>query len=126
MHELAITQSILSLVLAEAAKAGAERVTRVSMKAGEWSSIEPDCVEFYFGVLAKGTIAEGADLSIERVPVRFRCENCELDYAPAEDRFSCPQCSNAKGVLVSGRELLVDSIEVQFADTDIPKSRRRK
>lgn len=117
MHEITATRNILSLVLAEATKAGATRVTRVSLKAGEWSTFDPECIEFCFRVLAQGTPAEGAQLAIERTRVRFRCGSCGLEYSPMDGKFHCPGCSTGVGDLIGGRELFVDSIEVQHADT---------
>lgn len=126
MHEITATRNILSLVLAEASRAGASRVTRVHLKTGEWSTIEPDCVDFYFGVLARGTPAEGAELIIERIPVRYRCGDCGRQYAPTDGRYTCPACSSASGELIMGRELFIDSIEVAHADTDAAKSAGRE
>ena len=126
MHELTATQNILSMVLAEARRVGAAQVVCVSVKVGEWSTIEPDCVDFYFGIIAKGTEAEGARLAIERIPVRYRCGNCGLEYAPEGGSFACPGCSGASGMLISGRELFIDSIEVVHADTGVAKSDGRK
>jgi hydrogenase nickel incorporation protein HypA/HybF len=117
MHELGITQSILDLVLREAERVGASRITKVSLKAGEWSSIEPDCVAFYFDILSKGTPAEGAQVAIERVAVTYACETCGLEYTPPAGTFACPKCASLKGKLITGRELCVDSIEVDHADT---------
>ena len=126
MHELTATQNILSIVLAEAAKVGAARVVRVSVKVGEWSTIEPECMEFCFRVLAQGTPAEGAQLAIERIPVRYRCGSCGLEYIPEGGSYACPGCSGASGTLVSGRELFIDSIEVVHADTRVAKSAGRE
>ena len=118
MHEFTAARNALSLALREAAKLGATRVTSVRMKAGLWSVVELDCVRFHFDTLAKGTPAEDAVLSIEEIPVRYRCESCGLEYTPDDGRFSCPSCPDARGVPVSGRELYVDSIEVQRTDAD--------
>ncbi|MDH7480584.1 MAG: hydrogenase maturation nickel metallochaperone HypA [Armatimonadota bacterium] len=122
MHELGITQNVLSIVLKEATKAGASRVTKVSLKVGEWSTVEPDCLKFYFGILAKGTLAEGAEVAVEQVPVAYACENCGHEYIPLVSAFACPRCSSNKGKLITGRELFVDSIEVENADSGSAKS----
>ena len=104
---------MLSLVLDEAAKQGAARVVRVSIKSGEWSTMDPDCVRTYFDMAAKGTMAEGAEVVIESVPVRFKCSDCGTTYSPA--KVKCPNCSGTKGELTSGREFYVESIEVAHA-----------
>ncbi|HUV03932.1 MAG TPA: hydrogenase maturation nickel metallochaperone HypA [Armatimonadota bacterium] len=122
MHELTATQNILSIALSEAAKVGAARITRISVKVGEWSTFEPDCIRFYFDIIARGTPAEDAALAIETIPVTYACEECGLEYTPVEGRFRCPRCSGVGGTVVSGREIYVESIEVQHADTGDPKS----
>ena len=122
MHELTATQNILSIALNEAAKVGAAWITKISVKVGEWSTFEPDCIRFYFGILARGTPAEGAELVIEAVPVTYACEGCGLEYTPVEGRFHCPRCSGGRGRVASGREIYVESIEVQHADTGDSKS----
>jgi hydrogenase nickel incorporation protein HypA/HybF len=126
MHELTATQGILTIALDEASRIGASRVTRIAVKAGEWSTIEPSCVEFYFATIAKGTPAEDAEISVEVVPVAFECPSCGRQYAPKEGRFSCPGCASGGGKLISGMEFYVDSIEVQHADTCAAESSGRK
>ena len=113
MHEVKAVQSVVSLILDEAVKQGASRVTRVSIKNGEWSTMDPDCVRTYFDESAKGTIAEGAEVAIESVPVRFKCAECGTAYSPA--KVKCPTCSSTKGELISGREFYVESMEVAHA-----------
>ncbi len=117
MHELSATQNILDIVLTEAAKAGALRVVRVKVKSGQWSTFQPDCIEFYFGTLSRGTPAEGACIEIETLPVRYLCRECGMEYEPVEGRFACPQCTCVEGKIIGGREFYIDSIEVQHADT---------
>ena len=113
MHEAKAVQRIVSLVLDEAAKQGAAKVIRVSIKSGEWSTMDPECVRTYFEQGSKGTIAEGAEVAIESVPVRFKCSECGTSYSPA--KAQCPKCSGKTGELISGREFFVESIEVAHA-----------
>ena len=111
MHELAITQSLLDISLAEAAKAGAGRVTVIRLKIGALTGIVPDSVAFYLEMLAKGTPAEGAKLVADVMPVTSRCAACDLTF-PVEDLvFLCPRCAGPSQ-LVTGRELSVESLEV--------------
>ena len=117
MHELTATQNILQFVLKEAAKVGAAKVTRISVKVGEWSTFEPDCIRTSFGILAEGTPAQEAQIDIEMVAVKYKCGSCGTEYVPESGRFSCPKCSSTEGTLISGREIFVDSIEVQNANT---------
>lgn len=67
MHELSIAQNVLEIVLAEAEKNKGKKVKGVYLKLGEGSAIEPDSLIFCFELVSKGTIAEEAEIHIERV-----------------------------------------------------------
>jgi len=112
MHELAITQSLLSIALEHASRAGAKRITRINLVIGDISSIVDDCVQFYFDFISKDTIAEGATLSFKRVSPRFRCYTCGEEFAKEAD-FTCPSCGALGGEVVAGREFFIESIEVE-------------
>ena len=112
MHELSITQSILSLVLEQARAAQAARVTKISLTIGELTGIVDDCVQFYFELLSKDTIAAGASLSFERPDTSLRCRNCDTVFHPENLDWACPDCREQKVEIVSGRECQVNSIEV--------------
>jgi hydrogenase nickel incorporation protein HypA/HybF len=113
MHELAITQSMLDLVLEQAKEAGAERVGKVNLVIGEMSGVVDECVAFYFEFLSKDTMAQGATLSFQRVPTQARCRNCREIFALKEFDWSCPSCHNSQMEIVAGNELYIESIEVE-------------
>jgi hydrogenase nickel incorporation protein HypA/HybF len=115
MHELPITENILKIVLRHAEEARAGKVVSVSLRIGELSDIIEEWLQRYFDYLSKGTLAEGAALRIERVPVIFRCEGCGESF-PVKVRevhdIVCPSCSGGKATFVSGREFFIKNIEV--------------
>jgi len=113
MHELAVTESMLNLVLEEAAKAGAQRVDRINLVIGEMSGIVGESVEFYFGFLAKETVAESARLDFEYHPSQAMCRDCKRELALPELDWTCPECGSANLQIVGGSELYIDSIEVE-------------
>jgi len=112
MHELAITQSVIDLVLEHAGKAQARRVTGINVVAGELSGFVDECMQFYFDQLSKGTIAEHAKLSFERVPTKGRCRDCGQEFLIKELNWVCPGCNGNNIQLVGGTELFLESIEV--------------
>ena len=113
MHELTITQSMLDIVLEQAKKAGAQKVGRINLTIGELSGFVEECVQFYFNFLAKETPAEGATLSFTTVPARARCQSCHKLFKLKEFDWTCPHCKGNNIEITSGKELLVDSIEVE-------------
>jgi len=112
MHELAVTENILRLVLAEAEKAGAVRVTRISLVIGELSAIIDESVQLYFDVLSAETIAAGAQLSFTHHPATLQCRACGQVYPRPRTGFACPVCGEEGRLTGDAREFYIDSIEV--------------
>jgi len=80
---------------------------------GKLSGVVGDSVRFYFEMLSKGTLAEGAILSIEEPPARLQCRSCSSVFVPEDFDWACPDCHGHGMEIVSGRECSVDSIEVE-------------
>lgn len=113
MHESSVTESLLSLALEKANEAKATRITRINLVVGELAGIVPDCVQFYFDVISKNTLADGAVLLFETKPTRIRCRNCNKEFTPVDHDWSCPDCHEIGVEIVSGRECYMESIEVE-------------
>jgi hydrogenase nickel incorporation protein HypA/HybF len=113
MHELPITQSILSLVIDTAKKNGGNRVTNIYLMVGDLTSIVDDSIQFYFDILSQGTLAEGATLHIEREHAQAECLDCQHTYevSPPLDPY-CPACDSANLQVSGGREFSIQRIEV--------------
>ena len=113
IHELAVTQSVLQVAVEYAERASARRITRINLVVGALAGIVDDSVQFYFDFVSQGTPAEGAQLTFERVPARFRCRACGQEFEFQDDNWTCPACQALGGEMVAGREFYMDSIEVE-------------
>lgn len=113
MHEMAITMSMLDLVLAEAARAGASRVVAVKVVVGEMSGVVDRFIQTNFELISRGTPAEGAALSFRNVPKQARCRKCAQVYHPTNIYWACPECQSTEFEIIAGNELYVESIEVE-------------
>lgn len=113
MHELDITQRIVNTAIETGEKAGARKITSVRVVVGEFTGVEPSCLEFYFNALTQGTMAAGAELVVEVTPLAATCGSCGKPFAPQELRFRCPSCDSTKVEITSGRELQVESVDVE-------------
>ena len=113
MHEMSIVESIVSTVLEKAEKDNAKKVHGVYLVIGELSGVLTDAVEFYFSFLTKDTIAAGAKLFFMQPPTLVRCRNCGTEYSPENMKLDCPKCKERKIEIISGRELFIESIEVE-------------
>jgi hydrogenase nickel incorporation protein HypA/HybF len=124
MHELAIADRLVDRALATAREADADRITALTVELGTATHLLPDQVRFCLEAVAEGTLAEGADVSVEGVPARGECE-CgwagDLDtlsatVAGVPDR-RCPDCGTAVE-LVAGRECRLTGVTVPDQSTD--------
>lgn len=112
MHELTITQSVLSIALGQAEANHANKITKINITFGELSGIVDECVEFYFELLSKDTIAAGASLSFDRLPTKLCCRKCNNTFSPDGHSWVCPSCKAQSVEIVSGRECYISSMEV--------------
>jgi hydrogenase nickel incorporation protein HypA/HybF len=113
LHELAITQSILNIVLDEAKAAQAGKITKVNLVIGELSGVVSDSVQFYFDFLKKDNAAEEATLDFKLVPAQLRCRDCLNDFNPQDSLWVCPNCQSINVEILSGRDCYIESIEVE-------------
>ena len=113
MHELAITQSMLDLVLRQAEEAEAEKVEKINLVLGEMTGVVGRCLQFYFDFLSKGTPAEGAALNFKVIPTTARCRDCAKEFKLGEFDWTCPHCQGNNMEIIGGKELYVESIEVE-------------
>lgn len=113
MHEYAITKSIVRLVIEEAEKVNASRVSQIHLVIGDLSSIIDDSVRMYFNLIAEDTVAEGAELVFERIKAEFYCKSCGKRYEKPIQGFACPQCGSLGSPTDVGKEFYIKSIEVE-------------
>lgn len=113
MHELGVTESIASIVLKHAQMNKARRISKVNIRLGELTGIVDHYVSFYWDMVTKDTIAQGAELNFIKIPVIAYCPGCKEEFEVKEYDLTCPGCGKAETELISGREFLVESIEVE-------------
>jgi hydrogenase nickel incorporation protein HypA/HybF len=116
MHELPVTESILKIVLKHAQMNNVQKVVAIHLQIGKLSDLEDEWIQRYFDYLSKGTVAEGAKLKIERMPIVMQCNACsksfEADAAKLND-LVCPSCGGKESTFLSGREYFIKNMEVQ-------------
>ena len=108
MHELSVASAVVDTVLRHAES---RRVLVVNLRVGTLRQVVPDSLAFYWDIVSRDTLAEGARLEQVIVAARMRCAECAGEFEP-ELMFRCPSCGGA-GEVVAGDELEVDSIEVE-------------
>ena len=116
MHELSLVAALFETLEEKAREHGASRITMVRLRVGKLAGAVPDLLESAFETYKKGTIAAGARLEIEEVPMRLRCRDCGSDRLDVEGTFSCLSCGGRNVELLEGREIVVERIELETED----------
>ena len=113
MHELSIASRIVELVGEQVLAAGGGRVAAVTLKIGALSCVHEDALRFSFNLVREGTPLADAELRIVTVPVVIWCTACGREVTlPGIQKFACPECGAPSGDIRAGRELDLESIEL--------------
>lgn len=110
MHELSLSSAILDTALRHAE---GRPVRSVQMRIGGLRQVVPASLEFYFGIVTRGTLADGAALEVSYLPARLRCAGCHREWEPELPLFRCPGCGGPEIETLSGDEFEIDSIVVE-------------
>ena len=114
MHELSIAASIVEAVTESASAYPGARVKAVRLRVGALSSVVEDSLQFCWELATEGSPLAGAALVINKLPVIVHCEACGVDSVlEGVQSFRCPRCGEIAADLRQGRELEIESIELE-------------
>jgi hydrogenase nickel incorporation protein HypA/HybF len=113
MHELSVCQAMLTQVTDLAREQRANTVHRIVIRVGPLAGVEPGLLLQAFPLASAGTLAEAAELVIEELPLRVRCETCGAESVALPNRLVCGACGDWHTRLVSGDEMLLASVELE-------------
>jgi hydrogenase nickel incorporation protein HypA/HybF len=113
MHEISIALSIIEIAEAKARERNSPSIQTIKIRLGEFTTVVKEALEFAFEAARIGTLAEGAQLEIETVPMVLRCALCGPVTEPARTVcLVCPTCGLPLAI-VAGEELQVEYIEIE-------------
>jgi hydrogenase nickel incorporation protein HypA/HybF len=113
MHEIGIADSILRAVRDEAARHVDAQPSRVCVRIGKLSAVDPDSLRFCFEALTHGTDLAPLALEIELCPRVHGCPRCGTQFFVPDYEFCCPQCGEDKTQFVSGDQLELAYLEME-------------
>jgi hydrogenase nickel incorporation protein HypA/HybF len=117
MHELSIISSVVETVMESLEAYPGARVVEVRLRVGALASVVIDSLEFCWGSATEGTALEGSRLVVTTVPVAMHCAVCAADVElDGVQSFRCPKCGEPCFDLRQGRELEIESFEIEEAE----------
>lgn len=119
MHELGIMTGVLDAAEKAAREAGATKLLKVSLSIGEMTEAIEDALVFAWEALtADDPYAKDAELSVNMIRPKSRCLDCGAVFEHDRFHMFCPECDSFALELLAGRELQIDSIEVDLPDEE--------
>ena len=112
MHEMALAESMLEIVEAAARDNGAARVKGVWLEIGALSHVVPEALRFCFDAVTRGSVADGAALTIVETPGSAWCMQCSETVPLAQLGDACPRCSGYQLTVTQGDAMRVKEIEI--------------
>lgn len=113
MHEFSVAQALMEIVTQEAERHQVKQVLKVGVKLGAFSHVSPQALGFCFDTIKPGTVADEAELLVERLPLRGRCRECGGESPMQEPTDPCPICGFERLEITQGRELYVAYLETE-------------
>ncbi len=114
MHELSIVSSIVDSVTEALVAYPGARVKEVRLRVGALASVIEDSLQFCYEIATEGTPLAGSALIVKVLPVKLHCDRCARDVEIASlQSFRCPVCDEPVSELRQGRELEIESIEIE-------------
>lgn len=120
MHEMALMRNVVDTVLDYAYQAQATEVKTVCLTIGFNRDVVEAYMDSMFAFLARGTIAEHANLVVRRTPYTVKCNQCgRVFHINVYDSTTwvCPRCRAERDYkLHSGMEFIINNIEVALPE----------
>ncbi len=120
MHELSIVSSVVDSVTETLKSYPGARVKEVRLRVGALAAVVEDSLQFCYEIATEDTPLQGSKLVVNIVPVLMHCDTCSQDVEIAGlQSFRCPHCDEPVSDLRQGRELEIESIEIDEVEEKV-------
>lgn len=115
MHEFSLCSSLVDSLLAEYEKLPEPRpiLRKAHLVVGKLRQIVPEFMQSAYELLVEDTPAAGSTLVIHERNIEVSCQACSWNGTLVERIFLCPECDSPKLHIQQGKELYLESLEVE-------------
>lgn len=113
MHEFSVVQALLEQVETLAQENESTKVTKVIIKIGKMSGVEPHLLEIAFNTFKEKTVCDGAEFIINIQALKILCQECQVQSELEEIHYCCPKCSSLNVKVLDGEDMFLMSVEMQ-------------
>lgn len=112
MHEFSIVSALLDMCEDNARKNDATKVTKVIVKIGKLSGVEPQLLRTAFDTFKEKTMCDGAEFILNIQELVVKCLTCNNESTLDKNVFSCPLCGGEVKV-IDGEDMYLMSLEME-------------
>jgi hydrogenase nickel incorporation protein HypA/HybF len=113
MHEYSIVQSLLDSCEENARANDASKVTKIIVKIGVMSGVEPHLLEIAFNTFKEHTMCEDAEFIVNIQKVLIKCNNCNEESELEDNQYACPKCDGYDLEILDGEDMFLMSLELE-------------
>lgn len=122
MHELSVAQALVEQVDAVIDQHNAAQASMIRVRIGPLAGVVPELLATAFPLAAAGSRMEHAELEFTHAPIQVHCQTCGAETEAAMNRLLCGACGDWHTQILSGDELLLESVELETAPSLTPES----
>jgi len=113
MHEFSIVNALLEMCEQNAKEHNMAKVTKVEIKIGKLSGVEPHLLETAFDTFKEDSLCAGAQLVMHVQDIIVHCPLCQKESIIKENVFECPTCKSTECRVVDGEEMYLMRLEME-------------
>ncbi|MCK9473283.1 hydrogenase maturation nickel metallochaperone HypA [Sulfurimonas sp.] len=113
MHEYSIVQSLLDSCEENALKNNAKKVTKVVVKIGVMSGVEPELLRTAFETFKEKTLCEEAEFIINIQQIVIKCNKCLREAVLKSTEYCCPTCKDTDIDILDGEDMYLMQLELE-------------
>ncbi len=114
MHEYSIVQALLEQCEYYAKENKAKHISKVVVKIGEMSGVEPELLEVAFETFKENSICAGAEFVMNMQKVKVRCHECIAENEILERSYCCMNCGSNNVEVIDGEDMYLMSLEIDL------------
>ncbi len=112
MHEYSIVQSLLDACEENAKANNSTKVTKVVVKIGVMSGVEPELLKTAFDTFKEKTICEEAEFIMNIQSVVVYCNSCQKESTLKKLEYKCPSCESVDLKIIDGEDMYLMQLEL--------------
>lgn len=113
MHEYSIVQTLMEQVETLAKENSSDKVTKVVVKIGKMSGVEPHLLQIAFDTFKEKSVCERALFEINIQPLVILCKSCSTQSELKVIHYCCPHCKSIDVEVVDGEDMYLMSVEME-------------